>query len=152
VTVEIPMIQNNERLQNAVKATRENWLPIVRMAYDIPGLVTEPVALAAISSSIESHLSTSDIAGPHCPAAACLILAATLELLASGKLDPCLLPRKLAELLNASDPVARIVSQSGVSGTSSTKSSVNAAAKSIFDHVVTISKNASDPRPFAFVF
>lgn len=151
MSVEIQMIENDERLQNAVKATRETWLPIVRMAYDIPELVSEPVTLVAISSSIESYLSTSDIARPHHPAAACLILAATLELLDSGNLDLCLLPPKLAELVNAPDPVARIVSQSGVSGTSTTRSSVNAAARSIFDRVVATSNGVHDPKPFAFV-
>ena len=64
MSVEIQMIENDERLQNAVKATRETWLPIVRMAYDIPELVSEPVTLVAISSSIESYLSTSDIVHP----------------------------------------------------------------------------------------
>ena len=150
MTTETDQIENDERLQSAVEATKETWLPVIRFAYGIPAVVSEPIALAAISADIQSRLSTSEIADPHQPGAARRILAATLELLRSSELDVCLLPKDLAKHLVKPDPAARIVSQSGVTGeTTATNSSVSAAAAVVFDKVAKAVGKLPDD--FAFV-
>jgi hypothetical protein len=137
VTIETSLIENDERLQKAVTATRQKWLPVVRSAYGIPDVIGESMALAAIAARVRIDLEASEIPPPNQIPAAQRVLAATLELLHTGELDDCLLPKELAQLLaDVPDPAARIASQSGITGqTSATGTAAMEAAKNVFERV-----------------
>lgn len=130
-------IENDERLQNARCLADGRWFQLVRDAYGIPEIVSDDTAIAAIHADVTARLALSEIAEDHQPSAARAIVAATLELLNDRQLDRSFLPNDLAALSReAFDPIAQIVSQSGVTGrTDVSRSSISDAAEAIFGRI-----------------
>jgi hypothetical protein len=139
----IVSVTNDPRLDTAIEGAKPVWLPILRESYRIPEVVGEETAIAAILKDVEAYLTPSEIDPDNQPAAARLILAATLELLTSHELDACFLPSDLNGSTEI-NPVARVVSQAGLTAKAEeSKRAINDAAESI---VARVLHQIPDPR------